>query len=65
MFRRLFEEVVRECMEKEPVSGRLAVTDSTHVKASASGASEEQAEMPGSPGTYWERLDSGHGIIIF
>ena len=45
-------------MEKEPVSGRLAVTDSTHVKASASGASEEQVEMPESPGTYWERLDS-------
>ena len=45
-------------MEKEPVSGRLAVTDSTYVKANASGASEEQVEMPESPGTYWERLDS-------
>lgn len=57
-FRRLFAEVVRECIEKGLVSGRLAVTDSTHVKANASRASEERVEMPESPGTYWERLDS-------
>ena len=58
VFRRLFEEVVGQCIEKGLVSGRLAVTDSTHVKANASRASEEQVEMPESPGTYWERLDS-------
>ena len=39
VFRRLFEEVVRQCVEKGLVSGRLAVTDSTHVKANASRAS--------------------------
>ena len=57
VFRRLFEEVVRQCIAAGLVSGRLAVTDSTHVKANASRASEELAEMPEEPGTYWERLD--------
>ena len=33
VFRRLFEEVVRQCVTKGLVSGRLAATDSTHVKA--------------------------------
>lgn len=58
VFRRLFEEVVRQCVASGLVSGRLAVTDSTHVKANASRASEEQVEMPESPGAYWERLDA-------
>lgn len=58
VFRRLFEEVVGQCMEKGLVSGRLAATDSTHVKANASRASEGLVEMPESPGAYWERLDA-------
>ena len=58
IFRRLFEKVVRQCIEKGLVSGRLAVTDSTHVKANASRASEELVEVPESPGAYWERLDA-------
>lgn len=58
VFRRLFEEVVRQCIEKGLVSGRLAATDSTHVKANASRASEYLVEMPEEPGVYWERLDS-------
>ena len=58
VFRRLFEEVVRECMEKGLVSGRLAATDSTHVKANASRASEELVEIAEGPGSYWERLDA-------
>lgn len=57
VFRRLFEEVVRQCIEKGLVGGRLVCTDSTHVKASASRASEELVEMPEEPGAYWERLD--------
>ena len=57
VFRRLFEEVVRQCVEKGLVSGKLAVTDSTHVKANASRASEYLVEMPEEPGAYWERLD--------
>lgn len=58
VFRRLFEEVVRQCVTKGLVSGRLAATDSTHVKANASRASEYLVEMPAEPGIYWERLDA-------
>ncbi len=57
VFRRLFEEVVSQCVEKGLVSGRLAVTDSTHVKANASRASEYLVEAREEAGNYWERLD--------
>ena len=50
--------MVRQCMERGLVSGRLAATDSTHVKANASRESEYLAEVPEEPGVYWERLDS-------
>lgn len=57
VFRRLFEEVVRQCVEKGLVSGKLVATDSTHVKANASRASEYLVEIQEEPGAYWERLD--------
>ena len=57
VFRRLFEEVVRQCIEKGLVSGRVVGTDSTHVRANASRASEELVEITEAPGVYWERLD--------
>ncbi len=57
VFRRLFEEVVRQCVERGLVSGRLAVTDSTHVKANASRASEHLVEAQEEAGNYWEQLD--------
>ena len=58
VFRRLFEEVVGQCIAAGLVSGRLVGTDSTHVKANASRASEELVEMAEEPGAYWERLDA-------
>ena len=58
IFRRLFEKVVRQCIETGLVSGRVVATDSTHVKANASIASEELVESPDGPGAYWERLDA-------
>lgn len=58
VFRRLFEEVVRQCVETGLVSGRVVGTDSTHVKANASRASEELVELVEEPGVYWERLDA-------
>lgn len=58
VFRRLFEEVVHQCIAAGLASGRLVGTDSTHVKACASRASEELVEMPVEPGVYWERLDA-------
>ena len=58
VFRRLFEKVVRQCIEKGLVSGRVIATDSTHVKANASLTSEYLVEVPETPGAYWERLDA-------
>ena len=58
IFRRLFEAVVEQCVQAGLVSGRLVVTDSTHVKANASRASEHLVEVTGKPGAYWERLDA-------
>lgn len=58
VFRRLFEKVVNQCIAEGMASGRLVLTDSTHVKANASRASEEQIDIPESPGAYWERLDA-------
>ena len=57
VFRRLFEEVVRQCVEAGLVSGRVVGTDSTHIKACASRASEYLEEITEAPGAYWERLD--------
>ena len=58
VFRRLFEETVKQCLEKGLVSGRLMVTDSTHMKANAAVSSEELVEIKEAPGVYWERLDA-------
>ncbi len=58
IFRNLFEAVVRQCIEKGLVSGRVVATDSTHVKANASLASEELIEAAETPAAYWERLDA-------
>ena len=57
VFRRLFEEVVRQCVENGLVSGRVVATDSTHMKANASRASEYLVEAQEEAGNYWERLD--------
>ena len=57
LFRRLFEEVVRQCITAGLVSGRLIATDSTHIKACASRSSEYLEDAPETPGAYWERLD--------
>lgn len=57
VFRRLFGEVVRQCVEAGLVSGRVVGTDSTHVKACASRASEYLKEVEEEPGVYWDRLD--------
>ena len=58
VFRRLSEEVVRQCVEKGLVSGGLAVTDSAHVKANAARASEYEVDVQAEAGNYWKRLDA-------
>ena len=49
-FRRLFEEIVRQCVPNGPVTGRLG--HRLYVKANASRASEELMELQESPGNY-------------
>ena len=49
---------MEQCVRKGLVSGRLVATDSTHVKANASPASEHLVEATEKPGAYWERLDA-------
>lgn len=58
VFRRLFEEVVRQCVASGLVSGRLVVTDSTHVKANASRALEQEIDVEEEAENYWEQLDA-------
>ena len=53
----MFEEVVRQCVEKGLTSGRVVGTDSTHVRANASRASEELVEVVEEAGN-WEGLDA-------
>lgn len=58
VFRRLFETIVRQCIELGLASGRTTATDSTHVRANASRKSEYLVDMPEEPGVYWDRLDA-------
>lgn len=57
LFKRLFLEVVGQCVSAGLVRGKLITTDSTHVKAYASRASEYLKDVDPEPGAYWERLD--------
>ena len=57
IIRRLFEEVVKQCVEKGLVSGKVVATDSTHVKANASRASEYLVDTEEEAGAYIDRLD--------
>lgn len=58
VFRRLVEEAVGQCVRKGLASGRLVATDSTHVKANTSPASEHLVEAAEKPGAHWGRLDA-------
>ncbi len=49
---------MRQCVESGLVSGKLMETDSTHVKANASCASECLVEVQEEPGAYWEWPDA-------
>ena len=46
------------CIQRGLVSGRLVATDSTHVKANASPASERLMDVMEKPEAYWDRLDA-------
>ena len=57
LFRRMFEEVLFQCMEHGLVDGKLILTDSTHVKANASRKSECRVSVAREAAWYVERLD--------
>lgn len=57
VFRRLFERIVRQCMEKGLVEGRILLTDSTHVKANASYKKNIKVLAERETTDYMERLD--------
>lgn len=57
LFRRLFERILGQCMEHGLVEGRVILTDSTHVKASASSKKLVKVAVEREAGDYMERLD--------
>ena len=57
LFRSLFEHILRQCMEKGLVDGRIILSDSTHVKASASAQKNMKVLAEREASGYMERLD--------
>ena len=57
VFRRIFERILAICIEKGLVDGKLILTDSTHVRASASRRSEAKVLVEKETASYIERLD--------
>jgi Transposase and inactivated derivatives len=58
LFRKLFVRVLELCAEKGLISGRLLVTDSTHVKANASRASKVKLAIERQTEEFFEQLDT-------
>lgn len=61
LFRRLFEQIVFQCMEKGLVDGSTILTDSTHVKANASAKKNIRVTVQEETKHYMERLDFYEG----
>jgi transposase len=57
LFRSLFEHILRQCIEKGLVDGRIILTDSTHVKANASSKAKAKAMVERETADYVRRLD--------
>jgi transposase len=57
LFKKLFMHVLELCAEKGLVSGRLLVTDSSHVKANASKASKIKVEIERQTTDFLEELE--------
>ena len=57
LFRRFFEHILADCIDKNLVDGKLILTDSTHVKANASKKSEIKIQVEKQAVAYWDRLD--------
>lgn len=57
IFQDIFDEIVRKCMEAGLVTGRLLLTDSTHIRANARNDLREVIEVPDMPSEYMQKLD--------
>lgn len=57
IFEDIFAEVVKKCMEVGLVDGSLILTDSTHIKASASIKRKETVTVAVEPSEYIKKLD--------
>ena len=57
VFRDIFDEIVRKCMEAGLVTGKLLMTDSTHIKANARNDLREIIEVPDTLSEYMKKLD--------
>ena len=62
IFRKLFETVLSECIRKGLVDGKLVMTDSTHIKASASRESEIKLKVEKEASAYISRLDKHEAL---
>ena len=58
LFRQIFEEIVRQCMEAGLVDGKVILTDSTHVKANGSRRRNITVEVESETTDYMRRLDA-------
>ena len=58
VFKKLFAHVLRLCVDAGLVSGRLLLTDSSHVKANASQTSKTKVMVERETKAYFERLDA-------
>lgn len=57
LFRDIFDEIVRKCIEKGLIDGKLLLTDSTHIRANARNDLREVIEVPNTPSEYMQKLD--------
>lgn len=57
VFQEIFDEIVRKCMEAGLVTGKLLLTDSTHIMANARNDLREVIEVPDTPTEYMRKLD--------
>ena len=57
VFRDIFDEVVRKCIETGLIDGKLLLTDSTHIRANACNDLREIIEVPDTPSQYIQKLD--------
>ncbi len=57
LFEDIFSEVVRICIEKGLITGKLLLTDSTHVKANADDRKFETIVVEDEPSAYIKRLN--------